>query len=507
MSDPEVLLRAEAVTKRYPGTTALDQVNFTIYRGKVNVLIGENGAGKSTLVKIIAGIEQPTSGCLVLNGAEVRFPSARDADAHSIGMIHQELNLCPNLTVTENIFLGREATAHGVIDQARQEETARRLLERLEQPIDPRAEVGTLRLGEQQIVEIAKALARDVRILIMDEPTSALSPGEVDALFRVIGELTSRGVAIVYISHRLEELLRIGDFVTVLRDGRLVAEAPAAQVDLAWIVGKMVGGKLDSLFQSRPHEIGASLLDVHGLSLPRPGGGLALDSVSFTVARGEILGIYGLLGAGRTELLETLAGLHPLATGTVALDGRPIDRLPVAERIARGVVLVPEDRQAAGIVPTLAVRDNMILASLGACTVAGILDPAKVDRRVDELVRDLSIKVASSRQPITSLSGGNQQKVVIAKCLLTAPRLLLLDEPTRGIDVGAKAEISEIMGRLAEQGLGIVFSSSELEEVTAMADRILVLSKGRVTGEFRRGEASGAALAAAASADQRRKAS
>jgi len=507
MSEPDVVLRAEAITKRYPGTTALDEVNFNIHRGKVNVLIGENGAGKSTLVKIIAGVEEPTSGRLVLDGSQIRLQSTRDADAHSIGMIHQELNLCPNLTVTENIFLGRENAAHGVIQCTQQEEAARRLLERLEQRIDPRAEVGKLRLGEQQVVEIAKALARDVRILIMDEPTSALSPAEVEALFRVIGELTAQGVSIVYISHRLEELLRIGDYVTVLRDGKLVAEAPAGQVDLSWIVEKMVGGKLDALYQSRPHEIGGPLLDVRGLSLPRTGGGYALDSVSFTVSRGEILGIYGLLGAGRTELLETLAGLHPRAMGSVLLDGRSLERLPVAERIARGVVLVPEDRQAAGVVQTLAVRDNMILASLGACTVGGILNSAKVSQRVGELVRELSIKVATAEQPVTSLSGGNQQKVVIAKCLLTAPRLLLLDEPTRGIDVGAKAEISEIMSRLAGQGLGVVFASSELEEVSAIADRILVLSAGRVTGEFRRGEATADALAAAASAGQRRMAS
>lgn len=500
MSD--VILHADAITKRYPGTTALDAVSFDVHRGKVNVLIGENGAGKSTLVKIIAGVEQPTSGHLLLEGAELQLHSTRDADRHSIGMIHQELNLCGNLTVAENIFLAREQHHRGIIDSAAQETAARELLERLEQPIDPRATTGELRLGEQQIVEIAKALARDVRILIMDEPTSALSTAEVDALFRVIEELKTQGVSIIYISHKLEELLRIGDYITVLRDGCLVDTAPAAEVDLPWIVEKMVGDKLDSIFHNNPHETGDDLLRVDNLTLPREGEGNAFDAVSFTLRRGEILGIYGLMGAGRTELLETLAGLHSDATGSVELENTRLDKLSTAQRIARGLILVPEDRQSAGIVQSLTVRDNMILASLDACTTGPYLDAAKVDPKVAALVSDLSIKIATPSQPVTSLSGGNQQKVVIAKCLLTAPRVLLLDEPTRGIDVGAKGEICDIMNRLAADGLGIIFASSELEEVLGMADRILVFSKGRITAEFSRAEATDTALAAAASTDQ-----
>ena len=500
MSTPDVILRAEAITKRYPGATALDRVDFNVRRGKVNVLIGENGAGKSTLVKIIAGVKRADSGRLLLDGEELQLHSNRDADRYSIGMIHQELNLCPNLTVAENIFLARERTRHGVIDTAGQEAAARELLARLDQPIDPRAMVGALRLGEQQIVEIAKALARRVRILIMDEPTSALSATEVAALFQVIGELKEQGVSIIYISHRLEELLRIGDHVTVLRDGRMVADAPAAEVDLEWIVERMVGGRLDAVVRRAPRETGGELLTVKGLTLSRAGGGLTLDRVSFTLRRGEILGIYGLMGAGRTELLESLAGLHPEAAGTVRLNARALTGLPAAERIARGLILVPEDRQHAGIVPTLTAGDNMVLASLTRFTTGPFLDPRKKAPRIAGIVHDLSIKLATPDQPIVSLSGGNQQKVVIAKCLLTEPRVLLLDEPSRGIDVGAKGEIRDIMNRLAASGLGIVFASSELEEVLALADRVLVLSKGRVAAEFSREQATGAALAAAASA-------
>jgi len=496
-----VLLRAEAITKEYPGATALDRVDFDVHRGEVNVLIGENGAGKSTLVKIIAGVEQPTSGRLLLDGAEIRLRSTRDADALSIGMIHQELNLCPNLTVAENVFLAREMARGGVIDSREQVRQTAALLERLDQPIDPNATAGGLRLGEQQIVEIVKAIARDVRILIMDEPTSALSTSEVESLFRVIRELKSQGVSIVYISHKLEELLRIGDRITVLRDGLLVDSAPAGGVDLPWIVEKMVGGKLESVFHHAERETAGQLLQVEDLTLPRPGGGYALDRVSFSLRRGEILGIYGLMGAGRTELFESLGGLRSDCTGTVRLEDMPLDGLSPAERISRGLVLVPEDRQTSGVVQSLSVRDNMILASLGSYTTGPYLDSRKVDPKVAELAGDLSIKIANPRQPVTSLSGGNQQKVVIAKCLLTSPKVLLLDEPTRGIDVGAKGEICDIMNRLAGEGLGVVFASSELEEALGMADRILVLSKGRIAAEYQRAEATEAAIAAAASAN------
>jgi erythritol transport system ATP-binding protein len=504
MSSPgsDVVLRAEAVTKVFPGTVALSNVDYNVYRGMVNVLIGENGAGKSTLVKIIAGVEQPSFGRLLLDGREVIFPSTREADAAGISMIHQELNLCSNLTAAENIFLARELTRGGMlIDKERERREAAALIGRLEPSIDPRATVADLRLGEQQIVEIAKALARHARILIMDEPTSALSGAEVEALFRVIRELTAEGISIIYISHRLEELLRIGDHITVLRDGRRIDEAPARDVGLGWIVNRMVGGKLDTIF-TRPKETpGDVCLEVRSLTLPRVRGGPAFRDVSFVLRHGEVLGLYGLMGAGRTELLEALIGLRPETTGDLLLDGRSFAGSNVADRIRGGLALVPEDRQAAGVIPLQSVFDNMILSSLHRFRSGPYLNQARAIPHVESLIRELAIRVANMRQPITSLSGGNQQKVIIAKGLLNEPKVLLLDEPTRGVDVGAKAEICRIIGRLVAAGLGILLVSSELEEIRGMADRILVMSKGRVTAEMVRDEATDEALVRAASAN------
>jgi erythritol transport system ATP-binding protein len=495
----DVILRAEGISKIFGGTVALSNVDFNVYRGQVNVLIGENGAGKSTLMKILAGVEQPTSGRLLLEGAEVSFKSSRDAARHGIGMIYQELNLFPNLSVTENIFTARELTTPvKMIDQRAQERIARELLTRLEHPLDPHTLVGELPIGMQQIVEIAKALARDARILIMDEPTSALSQAEVAVLFKVIRELRQRGVAIIYISHKLAELMQIGDHITVLRDGRLIAEAPVAAVSVPWIIDKMVGRETRALFPNKPHEVETDLLRVEGLSLPKPGGkGLLLDSVSFSLRAGEILGIYGLMGAGRTELQESLIGLRPEAVGSVRLDGKELMGRRIADRIRAGLAPVPEDRQRSGLVQTLSVSSNMTLASLRAYTQGFFLSTLKERLNVKRVIEELSIKVFSPSQPITALSGGNQQKVVVGKALLTTPKVLLLDEPTRGIDVGAKADMFGIMSDLAAKGLGVLFISSELLEVLAMADRILVMSKGKITGEFTRAEATEEALVAA----------
>jgi erythritol transport system ATP-binding protein len=492
-----VILRAEGITKVFPGTVALDQVNFNVYHGKVNVLVGENGAGKSTLMKILAGVEQPTQGRVVLDGKELRLHSPLDATRYGIGIIYQELNLCPNLSVADNIYLAREMMNRGVIDKKRQKQRARELIQRLEQNIDPDALVGDLRIGQQQIVEIAKALLQDVRILIMDEPTSALSTAEVEVLFRVIRDLKAHGVSIIYISHKLDELLQIGDYVTVLRDGRLVAEEAAENIDVPWIIEKMVGRNPAALFTRTEHKIGEVMLRVEDLTLPRHGGGYVLDHVTFELHEGEILGFYGLMGAGRSDLVDTLAGAHPEATGKIWIKGEQVKSSTVSERIQSGIVLVPEDRQRDGLVPTLSVAHNMILASLRRYLNRFYLVKKKEQQAVQKLVEDLSIRVASIDQPITALSGGNQQKVVVAKALLTNPRVLMLDEPTRGIDVGAKSEIFEIMSRLAMEGYGILFVSSELKEVLAMSDRILVMSKGAITGEFSREEATEEKLVAA----------
>lgn len=495
MSDPEIVLQAEGVTKVFPGTLALDHVDFTVFANSVNVLIGENGAGKSTLMKILAGVESPTLGRLIMDGEAVSFSSIRDAAAHGIGIVFQELNLCPNLTVTENVFLGRDLTRGGIhIDRRAQRERTRELLARLEHDIDPDMEVGDLMIGGQQIVEIAKALAEDARILIMDEPTSALSSAEVEVLFRVIDELKRSGVAVIYISHRLEELMRIGDYFTVLRDGKLQASAARADVTIPWIIRQMLGA--DEVVARRPAKRppGDVALDIRGLTLPRPSGGNAVDEVTVGFRAGEVTAIYGLLGAGRTELFESLFGLRQSARGSVSLNGKELGRQGVTRRIQAGLLLVPEDRQRDGLVPNLSVGGNLGLASLKRFTRYFSISKAAERPLLDGIMRTLHIKAAGPDAPITSLSGGNQQKVVIGKSLLTKPSVLLLDEPSRGIDIGAKAEVFNTMRDLADEGLAVVFTTSDLKETHAVADRILVMAYGRITADLRAKDATDEAL-------------
>jgi erythritol transport system ATP-binding protein len=497
-ADDDIILRAEHITKVYGGTIALDNVDFHVYKGKINVLVGENGAGKSTLIKILAGAEQPTTGRLLLDGNPVEFRSPRDAAAQNIGIIYQELSLFPNLSVAENIFVNHEWTRYGmVIDSKMQVAETKKLMERLEQSIDPQAQVSSLRLGQQQIVEIARTLSKNIRILIMDEPTSALTNTEVEVLFRIIRELKAQGVSIVYISHKLDELQQIGDYITVLRDSHLIAEASIQTVDTNWIVERMVGRDLQKTYVHQDHTIGKELLRVNDLTLPRPGGGFILDRISFTLHSGEILGLYGLMGAGRTELLECLMALHAEATGSVWIDGEQLHARTVTERLRQGLALVPEDRQREGLIQPLSVLDNMVLSSLRNYLHGFYLSPRKERMAVTQLIEKLAIKTAGPQALITSLSGGNQQKIVVARNLLTTPKVLLLDEPTRGIDIGAKADMFKLMSQFAADGLGVIFVSSELREVLAVADRILVLARGRITGEFLHKEVTEQALVAA----------
>ena len=494
-----IALSARNITKIYPGTIALNNVDFTIYRGRVNALIGENGAGKSTLMKILAGIEQPNEGGIFLNGKEIRLFNSRDAAAKGIGIIHQELNLFPNLTVAQNIFMAHEYVKYGVIlDQQKHQEATRQLMERLEQRIKPDALVADLRVGQQQIVEIAKTMAlRNLEVLIMDEPTSSLSAPEVEVLFKIIQELKEQGVSIVYISHRLEEIMRIGDYLTVLRDGKKVAEARVGDVDIPWIIRNMVGRetlKVAKTHQARP---GEELLRVESLTLPRVGGGYTLDHVSFGLERGEILGVYGLLGAGRTELIETLMGLHPEAQGLIYIEGRKQKPSSVSRQIRLGFAHVPEDRQREGLVPTLSIEQNLTLASLVRYARGFHIVRQSLQESVLKTIRQLEIKVTDAKLSINSLSGGNQQKVVIGKGILTLPKILLLDEPTRGVDVGAKMDVFAIIDQLAAQGLGIVFVASELKEIMAVSDRVIVMSNGKITGDFRGADITEEALVTA----------
>lgn len=466
-------LEARAISRQYPGTLALDKVDFTAHPGEVHGLIGENGAGKSTLVKILAGIETATSGELVCD------------DPAGVSMIHQELNLLPDMTVADNIFLGRERTRLGVVGLREQQRIAAGLLEQLEQPISPRSLVRELSLGQQQIVEIAKALLGDVRVLIMDEPTSALSPTEVQILFRVIRGLKARGVAIIYISHRLEELLTIGDRITVLRDGRKVAEALAAEVNVTWIVEQMTGRPAHLVDRAEAGQTGAPLLQLQG-----PGG--------FTLAAGEICGIYGLLGAGRTELLELLAGLRPADGARILFDGQSVEHLPLRARVRRGLMLLSEDRKASGLLPNFSVRNNITLASLRACTRGYFLSPAREDAAAAAAVQHLQIRAPGIHHSINALSGGNQQKVLLARMLETRPRAMLLDEPSRGVDVGARAEIFALIRRLAGQGMAILFTSSDTQEVLSLAHRVLVMASGRITADLAGPDATPESLVRAA---------
>ncbi|HEY8593841.1 MAG TPA: sugar ABC transporter ATP-binding protein [Devosiaceae bacterium] len=498
----EVIMRAEKVGKVYPGTVALWDVDFEVRRGAVNVLVGENGAGKSTLMKILAGAEQPTNGRLLLKGEPVSFGSVREAAAKGIGIVFQELNLCPNLSIAENLFLVDSPKRFGIeIDRRRQVEEARKLLARLEHPMDPNMLVGDLRIGQQQIVEIAKALAADVEVLIMDEPTSALSSSEVEILFRVIDDLKAQGVAVIYISHRLEEIMRIGDYVTVLRDGRRQDEAQVKDISIDWMIRKMVGpeGIVPDTTECTP---GAELLKITDLTLPRSAGGFAVDHVTFSVRAGEVVGIYGLLGAGRSELFECLMGMHSHVGGRVVLGEDDLSHASTARRLHRGLTLVPEDRQRAGLVQSMSVADNMTLASLNRFAKFFSLDLRRQRESVKEMIKRMTVKVSSPDIEVTALSGGNQQKVVIGKSLMIEPRVILLDEPSRGIDVGAKAEVFRAMRHLAKEGLGVLFATSDLKEILGVADRILVMSRGKLTGEFLREEATEAAIIEASTATE-----
>jgi erythritol transport system ATP-binding protein len=482
----ETVLSARNVVKTYGGTQALKGVDFDVHRGKVTTLFGENGAGKSTLMKILAGIEQPTSGEIFLYGERVTFHSTVDARDRGISIIHQELSLAPNLSVRDNIFLGQEIRTGTGIDFAEETRRTRELMARLEEEIDPLTLVADLRLGQQQIVEIARALSVDARILIMDEPTSALSATEVEVLFRVIDELTSSGVSIVYISHHLEEALQITDYAVVLRDGSVTATAEAKDIDLEWIVRHMVGahfslGEVPTGYDFGPPALSIEQVSVTDVENPQRS---VVDNLSLVVQDGEIVCLYGLMGAGRTELLEAVAGRVPITNGQVLLKGVDVSGLSIGERISRGLCLVPEDRQRDGLVQTMTVAKNLTLASLRSFMRGIFLSRSAEQQRVQELINDVRVKTPGPEAPIGSLSGGNQQKVVIGKVLATNPKVILLDEPSRGIDIGAKAEVFRLLADRATSGLAVVYSTSEVAECLSIAHRIVVMRRGKISAEF-----------------------
>jgi ABC-type sugar transport system ATPase subunit len=472
--------------------------------GEVHAVCGENGAGKSTLMKILAGAITEYDGSITLNGRPVRFSGPRDAEEAGVRIIYQELNLVPDLTVAANIFLGRERRRFGLIDDRAMEREAKRLFERLGAPIAPRARVGDLRIGDQQMVEIARALAFDAAVLIMDEPTSALSDAEVARLFRVIADLRAGGTTVLYISHKMNEVFTLADRVTVLRDGQFVATAARSETTPPQVIRWMVGREIAAL-EYQPHAApGRVVLRVKNLNLPSPphSGRPSLSGVSFEVRSREVLGVAGLLGAGRTELLEALFGASPTPPrGEVILEERPVRFRHPREAIGAGVAMVTEDRKTLGLFAEMTVAENITIAALDRFRWLGdVVNPFAELDGVSAQLAQLAIKASGPRAPVTSLSGGNQQKCVLARWLLTQPRVLLLDEPTRGIDVGAKSEIYALIRRLAAGGMAIVMTSSELPELLAVSDRILVLCEGRVTADIPRADATEEAIMHSATA-------
>ncbi len=488
MDNRDICLEVKDITKIYPGTMALKGVDFSVEKGKVNVLVGENGAGKSTLMKIIAGIEQPTSGEIIFKKNKVSFKNSTEAANLGIGIIHQELSLFPNMTVMQNLFIGREEKSNlFTVNKKSQIEKTKKVLKQLNQSINPNEMIANLRVGKQQIVEIARNVAKEgLEILIMDEPTSSLSVAEVKILFSVIEDLKAKGIGIVYISHRLEELMQIGDNITVLRDGNIVANSKIKDITLDWIVEKMTG--LEASNQKKPHDFSSKeeVLKVENLSLYRNGRYIFKD-ISFSLKKGEILGIYGLLGAGRTEVFEALMGVNLADSGTTWLNGKNMSIKDVATQIKNGFAYVPEDRQREGLIQTLNIKKNLTLSSLLKYVKHIAINKSLENNSADSMIKQLDIKVSNKELPILSLSGGNQQKVVIGKGMLTSPKIYLLDEPSRGIDIGAKYEVYNIIRKLAKSGISVIVISSELKEIIAIANRILVLSngvlKGNVTGE------------------------
>jgi D-xylose transport system ATP-binding protein len=491
---PDFILEMRGITKEFPGVRALEDVTFQVERGEVHALVGENGAGKSTLMKVLSGFYPYGSyaGDVVLDGEVQQFRGIRESERAGVAIIYQELALQRYMTIAENIFLGKELCARGVIDWNRTYQRTAEVLKDVGLKLSPATRVVDLGVGSQQLVEIAKALSKDARLLILDEPTAALTETEADNLLQILGLLRRKGVTCIYISHRLGEVMRIADRITVLRDGKTVVTKVKADMSEARMIQHMVGRDLSMMYPRRERAPGETVLEVKDWTVRDPiTGDVVVDRVSFSVRRGEILGIAGLMGAGRTELVMSLFGAWGKRVGgELRLEGRKVDLRGADDAIAAGIGLVSEDRKRYGLVLGMDVKENSTLASLARISRLGVVNKNEEIKRAGRYVRDLRTKTPSLEQRVGNLSGGNQQKVVLAKWLLTQPRVLFLDEPTRGIDVGAKVEIYNIMNDLVDQGVCVVMVSSELPEVLGMSDRILVIHEGRLTGELPRGDAT-----------------
>lgn len=476
----EYIVELEGITKTFPGVMALDNVQFNLKAGEVLALLGENGAGKSTLMKILSGVYTRDKGTMKVFGQEVQDITPKKAQEMGIAIIHQELNMCSHLTVAENIFLGREKTKSGVLSERKMVKEAGAILQKLNIDISPNAVVSDLAVSKQQMVEIAKALSTNAKVLIMDEPTSALTSKEIDDLFRIIRQLKSEGCGIVYISHRLEELQHIVDRVTILRDGQYITSMKFNVDDMEEIITYMVGREIKEKFPKVECEKGKKIFEVRNLNA-----GKLVRDINFEVFEGEIVGIAGLMGAGRTETTRAIFGVDEKDSGQIFLDGEEVVIHKPEDAIKAGIVLAPEDRKKDGLCTKLSIKDNIALPNLDIiCNKMGVVSKKKENDMVNKAVKELKIKLANADVDAGSLSGGNQQKVVVGKWLARNSRVVIFDEPTRGIDVAAKVEIYNLMNNLKKEGIGVVFVSSEMPEVMGVADRILVMCDGKITGEL-----------------------
>ncbi len=485
MSEQQYLLEMLDIDKQFPGVKALDHAKLQLRAGTVHALMGENGAGKSTLMKCLFGIYTRDSGTICMNGRPVTFSSPRDALDNGVAMVHQELNQVLRRSVMENVWLGRfPLTRLGTVDSRRMYRDTKAIFERLNIDVDPRAVIGTLSVSKRQMVEIAKAVSYDARILVLDEPTSSLTEDEVEHLFRIMNHLTGEGVGIIYISHKMDEILRISDEVTIMRDGQWVATKPARQLTTDEIIRLMVNREMTNRFPPKNNVPGKVLLDIKGLSgMYEP----TCHDVSFQLHEGEVLGVAGLVGSRRTELLNTLFGYFTKGGGEVTMRGRKIENVTTDEARNNGFALITEERRATGIFGEASILFNSIIANVNAYG-SPLLNSRKMDKDTDWVIESINVKTPSKRTHIKSLSGGNQQKVIIGRWLLTQPDVLLLDEPTRGIDVGSKYEIYQLILDLAQQGKGVMMVSSEMPELLGICDRILVMSNGRLAGIVERGK-------------------
>ena len=474
------VLALDGVTKTFPGVRALSDVSLNLYPGEVTALVGENGAGKSTVVKILTGIYQPDGGTIRVDGAAARFPTAQDAAAAGITAIHQETVLFDELSVAENIFLGHAPRGRfGLIDTARMMSAARDILHGIGAEIDPSVRLRDLGIANKHLVAIARALSIDARVVIMDEPTAALSHKEIEELYELVEKLKGQGKAILFISHKFDEIFRIADRYTVFRDGQFVGAGRIAEVSEGDLVKMMVGRPVDQIFPSRSHQAGDGVLQVVGYCHPTE-----FDDIGFTLRKGEILGFYGLVGAGRSEFMQALFGITAPSKGVTKIDGKVrVIRSP-ADAVANGIVYVPEDRGKQGAITALPIFQNVTLPSLSRLSRAGFLRLAEEFRLARDYTGRLDLRAASLDTPVGNLSGGNQQKVVIAKWLATQPKIIILDEPTKGIDIGSKAAVHDFMAELAAQGLAVIMVSSEIPEVLGMSDRVIVMREGRIAAEL-----------------------